>query len=349
MPPKNPGHFRGAVQRHRVTRPTLCLAASCLLFVVLYLVTASSPRRFTLSPDDCNPLVNFTTTEKGTGSSRFPVVFTYFTSSAILPESYVWVAIHQALRHHADVVLISNATSVRLPVSLVGRASLVDMAPLISASPRLLAFHNAYQPWGLKEPWEEENFSRFYVLSTFMAREGISYAFFGDTDVALNAPIPIPPFAGCDAMVMFRDRDASYDDPFNWMLWAGTSILSRGVLEDFTAFVLQMYAEPYLSLLRRKRDAAPFVCDMTLWYFYVAAADPSLRAKWHVSVPLPSTPPRRFCSSAKFGYNNMIGDLDNGLQCPPPIRSIHFQGSSKDLMKTYAGFAPGRFDSRKSL
>jgi hypothetical protein len=198
----------------------------------------------------------------------------------------------------------------------------------------------------MREPWEEENLSRYYILSAFMEREGIEYAFFADTDVALNAPLPALPLQGCDTMVMFRNSLAAYADPFNWQVWAGTAILSRAVLSDFLAFVLRMYSEPHLGLLREKRDRSPFVCDMTLWYFYVAAASPALRERWGVpaAAALPSTPVRTFCSSGRMGYNNMIGDLDDGRQCPGPVRSIHFQGGSKELLDSYSGFARGQFD-----
>ena len=322
----------------------LLVGLTTVAFLGYIVGTASKKAPFVFAQDYCDASLNNATALPS--GLRFPAVFTYFTSSAIPLDSYIWVSLRQALRHHRDVVLISNASAVTLAASFAGRLSLVDIVPLI-ASPRLAAFRRAYMPWGMKEPWEEENFSRFYIISAFMEREGLEFIFFADTDVALNAPIgPVPPLRGCDAMVTYRDQEAGFSDLFNWQVWAGTSILSRSVLADFTAFVPRMYVEPYVNILRKKRDRSPYVCDMTLWYFYVAAASSELRSRWGVAAPLPATSPRLFCSSTRYGYNVMIGDLDNGRQCPPPVsvRSIHFQGGSKDMIKSYAKFAPGQFD-----
>ena len=333
---------------------TYIMSACCFVLVVFCVaahLTTTNKRKFTLGKDDCFVTMNMSMDALSDSSfaARFPAVFTYFTSGPIKPDSYIWISLRQSLRHHRDSVLISNASSVSVPTSLQGRISLVDMAPLVASAQGFDAFHRVYQPWGMREPWEEENFLRFFVLSAYMEREGLEYVFFADTDVALNGPIPTPPLRHCDAMVMYRDRDAPFSDLFSWEVWAGTSILSRAVLAEFIAFTPQMYVEPYLTILREKNERSPYVCDMTLWYFYVAAADALLREKWGVTVNLPPTPPRRFCSSAKFGFNNMIGDLDNGKQCPPPIRSIHFQGDSKDWMRSYQHFATGIYDGAEYL
>ena len=253
----------------------------------------------------------------------------------------------QALRHHNDVVLISNSTTVLIPAPLAGRVELGDLAQLVAASPNFAAFHRLYQPWGLREPWEEENMLRFFVLSAYMQRESLAFVFFADTDVALNAPIPEPPLPGCDSMVMQRlshTRDQPFSNPGKWGAWAGTSILSAGMLADFLDFAMLMYTEPYIAIVREKRDKSPFVCDMTHWYFYIGAADQIYREKWGITALLPPTAPRRICDAADFGYNSLFSDLSNGLQGPPPIRSIHFQGGWKELMATYAEFSPGEYD-----
>lgn len=192
----------------------------------------------------------------------------------------------------------------------------------------------------MKEPWSEDNIARYFILLAWVEREGVDNLMYLDSDVTLSAPLPKPPLLeACDAMVVLRP-DASFAQPKTWTAWAGTSLLSRDVLREFVAFTPRMYSEPHVDLLRRKHTKAPFVGDMTLWFFYVAAADASLREQWGFpsTIPLPTTQPRRFCGALALGYNNVLGRSGS------TNRSIHFRGQLKKGMQTWQFPRAAEFD-----
>jgi hypothetical protein len=198
------------------------------------------------------------------------------------------------------------------------------------ADPARLRFVAKYQPWGLSEPWERHNTERFFVLRRYMEARGLETIMYVDSDVVIRDPSARDLPKGCDAVLSLQtDKSELMKWKSNdWVAWAGTSVLSKRVLDDFLAFVEAMYDEPHLRLLRHKRDTAPYVCDMTLWYLYAGAASPELakRWEWPDDLQLPATPQRTLCDGGANGLDHQHGHLRaDGAR----LKTLHYQGGEK--------------------
>ena len=107
-------------------------------------------------------------------------------------------------------------------------------------------------------------------------------------------------------------------------VWAGSSLLRLPVLDEFLHFVLNVYSSPSaIELLERKKRDAPFICDMSLWYLFVARSERA--AEWRGNVGrLPKTKRWRFCDGQAVGFDHMHGHKRSPLGL-----SVHFQGETK--------------------
>lgn len=245
-----------------------------------------------------------------------PVVQVFWLQDGTLPE-YVWKGI---ARSRANITLLA-----------VGAVHAQDNRPeLVSVDASgadLLRFAGKYQPWGLAEPWERHNTERYFVLRDFMKEKDWDVAMYVDSDVVVLEPMSLP--EKCDAVVSLQgDKPNRMKwETTDWVVFAGTSILTRQVLDEFLAFVDKMYDEPYLEFLRVKRDKAPYVCDMTLWYLYAGSASPTLAKLWEwPAVQLPPTPERRLCDGWLYGFDHQHGHLrENGKG----LKTLHYQGGEK--------------------
>ena len=86
--------------------------------------------------------------------------------------------------------------------------------------------------------------------------------------------------------------------------------------------------QQYLDTLRDKRDSAPYVCDMTLWYLYTGAASPELAQLWGwpANPNVPTVPRKRFCDGYVYGIDHQHGHLRDGGK---GLKTIHYQGGEK--------------------
>ena len=105
--------------------------------------------------------------------------------------------------------------------------------------------------------------------------ENVDAVLYADCDVMFIKKTPTILDAKCGSVVDLEAGNAlmQYATMY-WAVWAGSGILTRDVLLDLLRFVNIMYTQQYVGVLQHKRDTAPFVCDMTLWYlFEVVSSD----------------------------------------------------------------------------
>lgn len=196
-----------------------------------------------------------------------------------------------------------------------------------------LRFVSKYQPWGLSEPWEQHNTERFFILRHYMKLQKIDTIMYVDSDVVILDPSARELPLGCDAVLSMQEdkKDLMKWETTDWVVWAGTSVLSRQVLDDFLLFVEAMYDEPYLQTLRKKRDTSPYVCDMTLWYLYAGSASKELSKRWDwpENPNLPATPQRVLCDGVLNGFDHQHGHLRSDGK---KLKTIHYQGGEKNMI-----------------
>jgi hypothetical protein len=209
--------------------------------------------------------------------------------------------------------------------------------------------HNGYQHWGKDEPWEQQNLQRAFALSEYMEQnKHYEHVFFADCDVAVLvniAQVYYTNYATCGSVLSLERQTVK---SHYWAAWIGSSILSRKVLADFVIFAKHMYSNQYVGVLQEKRIQNPFVCDMTIWYLFAAAAGVFPDAKEVLTLPQVSTTSMDLCAGqiprngghfdhmAGFklpGFHmNAIGhafyqrDVDGWTQ----LYSLHFQGGNKN-------------------
>lgn len=92
----------------------------------------------------------------------------------------------------------------------------------------------------------------------------------------------------------------AHADATQWTAWAGTSLITAAALDAFLDFATRIYSSEkdanFVAVLERKRREHPFVCDMTQWYLFAAAADPTFadRVGWAAQrLELPPVPGNR--------------------------------------------------------
>jgi hypothetical protein len=281
-----------------------------------------------------------------------PVVYSFFvngdesdtiTDTSRLIPSYSWKAMMVTANHGNHVVLITHP-SVVLPKGNHA-IELYDMSLL--ESDHLFKFRQSYMPWGLEEPWEQQNIERYFILAAFMEIEKVPLVFFADSDVVVVVPIISLVSDGhdkCDGLLSLRVDDKKMKwDRGDWDAWAGTSLLKKSVMDSFVQFAISMYQPEYISFLEFKRDNWPFVCDMTLWYLFVGASDNRLSRVWEWPDPrLPNTSMYSFCDITEIGFAHDGGyfkyDDIYGVLVKLMKNSVHFQGYKKrDISLIHTG------------
>mmetsp|Transcript_32859 Transcript_32859/g.104031 ORF Transcript_32859/g.104031 Transcript_32859/m.104031 type:complete len:226 (-) Transcript_32859:126-803(-) len=143
--------------------------------------------------------------------------------------------------------------------------------------------------------------------------------------------------------------------------WGGTAILSYEVLEDIVRFFTLFYTEPYLQTLRHRhskekfpdvKPAAHYINDMVLLEYYQAKAMPKRFQPYihYTEWPLHNLPPAKpfvICELMELGFDKaemqkhgcFEFDTDTGdANCNgDPVRSVHFRGNSKPVMREILG------------
>ena len=246
------------------------------------------------------------------------VYFYKYATDDLPPQHYAWDIIHASSRKNkGQTVFLTNVATRH--IENVRMAGLQD-------SEDLKVFRSVYRPWGLEEPWEQHNLERFFYLSAFMKREKLQAVFYFDSDVLLTDTLPrIDP--SCDSVVDLEGGHPRMQAAtMYWAVWAGAAFLKAAVLDDFIQFTLKVYSsDSSMKLLEKKKAEAPYVCDMTLWYLFVAKAE--MAAQWGFDTSsLPETKQWHFCDSQALGFDHQHGHTRNKGQ---GLRSLHFQGGSK--------------------
>ena len=246
------------------------------------------------------------------------VYFYKYATDDLPPQHYAWDILHSSSqKNKGQTVFLTNIATRH--IENVRMAGLQD-------SEDLKVFRSVYRPWGLEEPWEQHNLERFFYLSVFMKREKLQAVFYFDSDVLLTDTLPrIDP--SCDSVVDLEGGHPRMQAAtMYWAVWAGTAFLKAAVLDDFIQFTLKVYSsDSSMKLLEKKKAEAPYVCDMTLWYLFVAKAE--MAAQWGFDASsLPETKRWHFCDSQALGFDHQHGHTRNNGQ---GLRSIHFQGELK--------------------
>jgi hypothetical protein len=252
-----------------------------------------------------------------------PTVYIFFDSGAL--PAYAARMLLRTARANRVVLIAPRGLMADAHVN-VTRVALEDYRD----AEQVRAFLASYRPWGLREPWERQNTERWFVLLEWMRRTATDEALYLDSDVAALVDLSqdLPLAEGCEAALDFRGGDPR-SDKFFWAVWAGTSRLTRAVLEDFAAFVLKMYSSPeHVATLSLKRQQAPYVCDMTLWYLFVAASSETHARAWDWTVVLPNTSSHTFCSVPE-SVDHALAHQGKRADELRGFLTLHFQGGSK--------------------
>jgi len=252
---------------------------------------------------------------------------------------YVWDGLRiTALRANNEVTILGSTKAITIPEDLKCCVTVEDIAEL--ESPELEELRKVYQPWGMREPWERQNLERFFVLKTFLEKKSVKmpWVVHIDSDVVLQRTMVmgevLPP--GCDVVVSYADPISRMQyDTIDWVVWAGTSVLSLDILQSFVAFALKIYDPQYRPTLEKKHQDKPFLCDMSHWYLFTGASNSSLASSWNwpkdINVPAVERE-YSLCDGREVGFDHAGGFKEGGAQ---QLKSIHFQGFDKDKIKPY--------------
>lgn len=284
---------------------------------------------------------------KPNATTSLPIVYVYFSNS-LAADHYQWNTIRLSLHHNNKIFLITGQ-SVQVPADiLIEKVATEDLQPH-----ELHTFRKLYvvtKGMTHSEPWEQQNMERFFFLHELMQRRNLSYVFYADSDVAVLTHLTLRTItkSKCQGMLSLTP---SMQRNHYWSVWAGTSILPLAMLADFLKFSiasLQTRSHVPSTLFKSKFQNAPFVTDMTQWFFYVVATcdyqGASLATKWlqpnYIKL-LPSSPYRwHVCDSVELNFDHMHGHHRKGYSFnmsskqatvgSEPLLSIHFQGTTKN-------------------
>ena len=257
-------------------------------------------------------------------TSTIPVIYLHRPNEGNGIPDYLWKTMTISADKGNFVILITYSSVI------VPAGSHIHTFPIESLeTDSLITFRKIYRPWGLREPWERENFERFFLLQRYIEISGFQWIFYVDSDVILLSKVSSDIISlECDSIV---DLELNHErmkwNTLYWAVWAGTALLQDKVLEDFTQFINKLYLPEFVDLLNEKKEKAPFICDMTAWYLYVGRSDSSLAAQWdwNKNLSLPSTRHWKFCDSQSLGFDHQHGHLSENAG----LKSIHFQGGAK--------------------
>jgi len=236
------------------------------------------------------------------------------------------------------VIFITNTDVITLPEYLK-HIRVVDIIQH-ETTPSALQFKKVYNPLSASQPYELRNTLRFFVLHSFMDAENLPYAVYMDSDAQLTQHITLDELDGNDVMLVEDERSDNTFNSFKWVFWAGTSILSKNILEEFMPFVISLFQPPFfekLVLVKEKR--VPFFCDMSSWYLFGIASSSELAIRWSKpeDIFLPKTKNFKYKLGWKSGFD--INSIDQeptfkfdhktgtAMAKGSKIKSIHFQQS----------------------
>lgn len=141
------------------------------------------------------------------------------------------------------------------------------------------AFHSEHAHVFRNYPFQAElwNEVRYLAMANFVDALEIDQIVYLDSDVALLAPaaevFDDDAYRGCDAVFTFNQISARDRKPIAApnleAFWAGTGLLSRAVLRQYSSFTWQVMLDPVVSkLLLGKMRSQPTINDMTTWMLF---------------------------------------------------------------------------------
>ena len=263
-----------------------------------------------------------------------PVIYVHF-GHRIDPASYVWPVI-RLTRTHGNVVVLLTSRTVVVPsdvaACLADREDIDSLAntTMMRALRRVYA-RSAKQAAAFlgqtREPAERYNLERFFVMHEYMQRSGVKWAMLMDSDAALvSSAGDVLPWIeahqpACSSAVLGLNAALLTTDAA-WSTWAGTSLLSIHVLQDFLTFALHLYDPLKMANVANASVAkavpinARYWNDMLTWHLYVAVADDAVGKRvglkaFESSMSVSLRGLRRaahgsfhLCDLASFGFNN---------------------------------------------
>ncbi|EKX46388.1 hypothetical protein GUITHDRAFT_107591 [Guillardia theta CCMP2712] len=285
-----------------------------------------------------------------------PHIFFHIFNNVLHSGEYIWSSMFASFLKGNTVFLLTDSQTARSHqrhqyVHFVDMNAIMDAEPKVKS--KLEEFRGVYKPWGSSEPYERQNSERFFFMYALMLQRDWTDVFYTDSDVLLLTRLnDLKIYRHCDSALSlpatpFHKNFSTLD----WVAWAGTGLLSRPILYDYMNFAITIYKYPKgVELLTMKKEKAPYVCDMTLWYLYVSQADRKLGREWGV----PSLDcwksdehqARRLCDIKEYGFDHRHGHREAGFRFKafPALRaqqlrrsqggeqewsdlkSIHFQG-----------------------
>lgn len=233
-------------------------------------------------------------------------------------------------------------------------------------------FRRIYKSVGRnREPFERQNYERFYTVLELMRQHNLKRVFLLDSDVVLLEAVFADLFdQRCDLVASMGP--AKTWQSMHWALWAGTAMLRRDVLQKFVAFVPQMFSPGKTQVLvTKKRWKKPYVCDMTAWYLFASWATKGGGLDRVPRYMLPKQRAMRYqlCDSAAYGFDHMHAHkahpfLDHmeynskyHIDCMrmlptshgPHLKSVHYQGAEKKWIHALQGRMQFNLSNSNSL
>ena len=206
---------------------------------------------------------------KSIESKIIPIVYVFF-SDQLNDDHYQWNTIRAGLFFKNNIIFIAGK-GIHIPSDILGKIELVDFQSL--ETERLKSFRKLYTITSgktLREPWERQNMERFFILYELMEIKNMSYVFYADSDVVVNTRLELNLLKTqkCESMLSLVPEQKWTD--MLWVAWAGTSILQKSMLIDFLEWAPNMYMPKPFQLLETKFTKQPYICDMNLWYLFLA-------------------------------------------------------------------------------
>lgn len=297
--------------------------------------------------------------KENTKPETVPVVYMWLGTEH-LPE-YFEKTVKASAKNNEVIILVQKGQ--RFTSEFPSTVSFVDLKKEYIDHDQAFFEHKGkgeYQHWGKYEPWEKQNLQRSFVLKrwledSFLVDRGQygkdgkhrEHIFFADGDVAVfsnvsalwNAP---DQYSHCTSAISMPDQTV---ESMRWSAWIGSAFLNHQLLVDFQKFAKEMYTSQYIHHLELKKQKAPYVCDMTLWYLFAAAAGRYQDAHSKLELPKVSTSASELCNTmevrggAHFDATGHVSYKTDHLKIDANgatydkgktrLHSLHFQGPDK--------------------
>ena len=290
-----------------------------------------------------------------------PHIFFHIFNNVLHSGEYIWSSMFASFLKGNTVFLLTDSQTARSHqrhqyVHFMDMNAIMDAEAKVKS--KLEEFRGVYKPWGSLEPYERQNSERFFFMYALMLQRNWTDIFYTDSDVLLLTRLnDLTIYRHCDSALSlpatpFHKNFSTLD----WVAWAGTGLLSRTILDDYMNFAIAIYKHPKdVELLTLKKEKAPYVCDMTLWYLYVSQVDRKLGREWGVPTldcwKSDEHQARRLCDIKEYGFDHRHGHREAGFRFQgfPALRaqqlvrsqgvgepqewsdlkSIHFQGGKR--------------------